>query len=1138
MPAIVLRAAAWASLVFCWCIIATANDSAGSFTLQLTVNDEAGQPLEDAHVDLVGLYQHPPIFHATPGSMLLTHRSDGRYEATIGEQAKPLLHHAEAVLVVHAPGRRPQIQQWPLARLRCDAPIPYTLSQSSGQSMRVVDSDGRPLPGVVLAPAVWNRTVIPLYEQAPKTQPTSEEGLVTAEWIDSTSLTMVYAFGETIGNQRLPVSVADDGVLQVTAMPTFQVSGHWSAPIKMDSHTSFFETPLTVLISGDTYSRFNDQHTGSYCWAQTTPQLDGSLTPVRLCRGEMILQADLSNSLPLVTHGDTQSLAAGDVIEVKLASAIRVRGKLVDDQTVQPLSGIAIRQFTFSRKEQLTGADGSFELWFHDAERISYFPTDTTGKYNASDAFYLSPQQLPVDGKLDLEPTRLLATSSALGKVVDPQGNGVGGARIECQYKNERFTQSMTLFSNLDGTFSFRGVQEGAAATLTAMTDSMMTGEPVSLQLSPNAEVELTVHPRHAIKVRGLVVDSQGQRISGAVVTIRTPQVHQQESYSGEDASAVPLLKSGTAIATDADGKFVSPPIIDWDRRLSLEIRAGGQRTLQTYWTDAAPLGRAKMDFDAGTLKMLPAWKTITQRIEVVDAQTGEPLPQSRVVCQGAYVTQQRRTADHEGAVEFQIPDSTAVFAFAHEGYHPALQVRHSGQALARVELQSLDEPPPARHGVRHDRQERIALAAKLIQRVSKPTPMESPHRLFAYYRSLAFADFAAMLADAKMVALMPEGKARFTHVISTVNGLDPDQMQKIADFIDEGQMLDWLIRRLDQTVSTDEKLELLGEAMVLVQQMAGDMALVATGILASKLFEIGEDDTGKQLLKDAYGDHEKLATILQKGERQKEAGIARLYLPVYAVVDPNRALELIKLTAFADEVQRLQTMAIRYAVEYGGHDPAALCRENDISQLSPRGMTKHYVNVKHRSVERGMSLANLCPDELDKADFLFELAKTPDADRPQQTQLARAALEIIRTNSEQPAILAPTHWLAERVEQVSTWDETLAQEYLFEAFWCQAPITRITAFHQTATLAQHIAQIDAAVARALIEPCFDDWSWLFGDNDHSVMFMEIPPLQAAAAIDPDWTEALVDDLFDHHLKDHPSRKLEVLQGLIQSLAK
>jgi hypothetical protein len=214
-------------------------------------------------------------------------------------------------------------------------------------------------------------------------------------------------------------------------------------------------------------------------------------------------------------------------------------------------------------------------------------------------------------------------------------GNRVAGARIECQFRIERFTQTATLFSNLDGTFEFRGVPENTTTMVTAMTDTMMTAEPVRLQLSAEAQVELTVDPRHAILVRGEVVDPHGSPIKGAVVTILTPQLEQKESYGGEVTTPVPLFSSGPAIVTDADGQFVSPPINDWDRRLAVEIRAKGWRTLRTYWTDVAPLAQAEDDFEVGRLTMLPTPLDCirsTLRSPPSQAPVASPMPSSSVL--------------------------------------------------------------------------------------------------------------------------------------------------------------------------------------------------------------------------------------------------------------------------------------------------------------------------------------------------------------------------------------------------------------------------------------------------------------------------------------------------------------------------
>src|SRR5690606_17836160 len=120
---------------------------------------------------------------------------------------------------------------------------------------------------------------------------------------------------------------------------------------------------------------------------------------------------------------------------------------------------------------------------------------------------------------------------------------------------------------------------------------------------------------------------------------------------------------------------------------------------------------------------------------------------------------------------------------------------------------------------------------------------------------------------------------------------------------------------------------------------------------------------------------------------------------------------------------------------------------------------------------------------------FLFELAKHSDGDNQQKTQLAQTAFDIMRFADAGSSSIAPGHWLAERVELVSSWDTSLGQQYAFEAFWLPPTHSRITPHHEIATLAKQFAGFDAALARALIEPCFDDWSWLFDERDWSVMF-------------------------------------------------
>lgn len=87
--------------------------------------------------------------------------------------------------------------------------------------------------------------------------------------------------------------------------------------------------------------------------------------------------------------------------------------------------------------------------------------------------------------------------------------------------------------------------------------------------------------------------------------------------------------------------------------------------------------------------------------------------------------------------------------------------------------------------------------------------------------------------------------------------------------------------------------------------------------------------------------------------------------------------------------------------------------------------------------------------------------------------------------------------------------------------------------FHLTSTLAAYLAAYDRELARVLIEPCFEDWSWLFGGRDWSYVYSSIPPLSAAASIDPHLAAATLRELIETHLQDRPSRQLASVWGVL-----
>ncbi|QEF99381.1 hypothetical protein Mal15_34450 [Stieleria maiorica] len=1111
--------------------------------VQVRVVDRNGQPIDNATVRIVGLMSTPDIgtWHQTPGQLTIPSVSSGQYEIAIQRRHQAFLHHDRVLLEVTAPTRELYFREVFQTRLRCGVPLDVTLNPQATDTIRVVDDQGNSVAGARLAPAVWGTTVIPKYHGIPESASTDAEGKTQATWIDPARLSMVYLWSDSLGNQRLPVTRGDDGRLSVVALKTYNTAGRWTAESEPEPDSPFFSTAITVASSPQKFS-FSQGATQVYTWGTTVQRPDGTLPPVQLTPGNLVYTSQMPSSVPLTTQHQRAAGATIDehqLYQIEWFDGIRLRGQIVDEHSGDPLPDLTVLHFSMSHSNGITDDDGVFQIWFARGSRISYFPQDVLGRHIKAGGFYLYPQQLPVDGNLQLDPTPMQRMSAAIGKVVDPQGLPIAAAQVECQFKDERFTRTQTLYSNAKGEFRFNHVLENATVQLTAQHETMMTEQPVSALLSETDEVLLKVVPRHGVVIRGRVVDADGKAIERVSVTTRTPQVIQQELYNGRDTVAVELFGGKSSIATDQQGVFESRPIVDWNRDISLELNAPGYRMAATYWRDASIAGNNKTDLDFGTITMHPQWKTIDQPIQVIDADSKHPLAGARIACRGAYVEHQRHHSDSDGRATFRIADSTAVFAVHHDGYHPAVIVRQVGRPIGPIGLHRLDAGPLSTPPIQPKSQTQVdatTLAGRMLQRFTKPEPSDTYHRLASYYHTLAIADFDSAHSELSELAKLPNMKSTIGMMIAQMKGLDADQKKRVLPLLDDKIVFHFSLSLADEATESEERLEWLGEALVLARQQAGDDGLASIGQLAAKLFEHDEVEMAKDLLSDAYADHPKLAEILASGERQKVAGVARVFLPVYATVDPEKASELIALTAYADEIDRLQTLAVRFAAEYGDQSPETLCKRLGIDRLSSRGMTAGHLNLKHRDAKRGLALAERCDDELGKADFLFELAKTSDADVQTKSELARQALQIMESPDEGAMILQPRHWLAERIEQVALWDPDLAEEYLFASIWIENQSSRITPFFPTATLAIHLAPVNPGIAKALVEPCFDDWSWLFGQRDQSVMFSHALPLHAAAAIDPDWAHALVNDLLHNHIEGNESRKLLIVSGIAASL--
>jgi hypothetical protein len=128
-----------------------------------------------------------------------------------------------------------------------------------------------------------------------------------------------------------------------------------------------------------------------------------------------------------------------------------------------------------------------------------------------------------------------------------------------------------------------------------------------------------------------------------------------------------------------------------------------------------------------------------------------------------------------------------------------------------------------------------------------------------------------------------------------------------------------------------------------------------------------------------------------------------------------------------------------------------------------------------------------------------------------------------------------PSQVAADAAVLIREHDRELAEQLMFESLWYCEKENRITAFHLTCELATRLSHLDNRLAKVLVTPCFEDWSWLFQFDD-SIHYELAPPLLALCAIDTQEAVSRMRGLFSGPLESRPSRKYGIVGGLCRML--
>ncbi|TWU67203.1 carboxypeptidase-like regulatory domain-containing protein [Crateriforma conspicua] len=1125
---------------------ASANVAQGDIGIAIagTVTNESGDPIESAEVYVLGelaKFAQSMFPFRSPGQTATTTDANGNWSVLIIRGDQRFVQGKSVRILITAEGYQATVRVVTFARCLSGQPIITSLSRTSSWNLTVFDSAGQRVDEGMLYPANISGVELPQrfddQSAAPLATNVDANGVATIGWTDAAKLSSVYYGSSERGYQRLDLSFDSDHTPHVVSHPVRRLSGElFVARGENDdegfpSHPHFDGVKLVLATR-----RTGDALDQATAWCEATVDRQGRFTNLGIVDGDPLIFAVFPDDFPFqlgrqFLYKELVLPTGNDRLRIPLVPGVHVSGEVRHAATGDPIGGIFIDTHDVTCRPAISTRDGRFSFW-SDEGRIGFYPVDAFGSYLIDESSYQYPQQIPKDRRVEVNAVRLNPMSSAKGRVVDTGGREVVGAEVACTFKRGRSTVEMQYFTDSHGQFRFHRVSDGTSVTLTARHLQSMTEQPITMELAAKSEVTLVLQPRFALRVVGRVVDALERPVKNARVQVRVRHDVQPENIRGRSSLAHPLFEQQAFLLTDADGRFRSPTTLDWDQPISLSVRTPGKRTFNTYWINAKSKAKQNGVFDFGDLRMFDQPNSQLHKIRVVN-ESGQSIPAARVVSIGARTRRAAGITDDSGKVTLQLMKGTQIIAAHRHGFLPTFHTVNDPAEIELLVLRDEDARVPKRTAAVVTDAAKETAAKRLLSRLPQPATDDPRARRFAYLTALAVADSDRAVARLRDQAdhLRDEGLLLPSIMRLGARGVQSEQLMTL---VDDDWKASFLLQQAEQI--DDKKLveQKLYQALSLIQPTSGQDALSLTGLIANALLKAGLTDVAVDLLHETWKQHHELQFILDDGERSIGTALSRTFAPFYAIVDLEKSRRLIELTALADEVGSLKAKADLLVAMYAPHQWEAIRHSDPQRRLTANSFLSFRDKFPTSDFQIGRRLLDQIEPDGRKARLLLLLARQAhDASPKQRLTLAVDALRLHRTAIEQSQSGLDGESAAGAVAMVAQWDAELAEQYAFEAFWQSRKDETMTQFNVPSTLAGGLGGWDRGMALALVEPCFDDWSWLFGERDFDVIFTVIHPLRAMAHIDPTRTVELVNELLETHLSEDIGRHYDVVRGVV-----